>query len=52
MWGGGGGGGGAYIRNNVFDGKWMGLYPGVLKTSGGSFKVGFYSIYNINILIY
>ena len=24
----GGGGGGAYIRNNIFVGKWMGLYRG------------------------
>ena len=43
----GGGGwlipGWAYIRNNIFVGKWMGLYPGVLKTGGG-FKVGFYGI--------
>ena len=30
-----------YIRNNIFVGKWMGLYPGGLKTEGG-FKVGFY----------
>ena len=35
----------AYIRNNIklFVGKWMGLYPGGLKTGGG-FKVGFYGI--------
>ena len=31
----------AYIRNSVFVGKWMGLYPGGLKRGGG-FKVGFY----------
>ena len=28
----------AYIQNNIFVGKWMGLYPGGLKTAGG-FKV-------------
>ena len=27
---------GAYIRNNIFVGKWMSLYR------GGGFKVGFY----------
>ena len=31
-----GGGGWAYIQNNIFVGKWMGLYS-------GGFKVGFYS---------
>ena len=30
----------SYIRNYVFIGNWMGLYPGGLKTGGG-FKVGF-----------
>ena len=35
----------AYIWNNIFIGKWMGLYPGGLKTGGGGFKVGFYGIY-------
>ena len=29
-----GGGGGAYIRNNIFVSKSMGLYPGGLKTGG------------------
>ena len=43
-----GGGGGvksvwAYIRNNIFIGKWMGLYPGSLKPEEG-FKVGFYAM--------
>ena len=33
----------AYIRNNIFIGKWMGLYPGGLKTGGG-FKEGFYGM--------
>ena len=36
----------AYIWNNIFDGKWMGLVQGRgLKTGGGEegFKVGFYS---------
>ena len=32
----------AYIRNNIFFVKWMGLYLGGLKP--GSFKVGFYGI--------
>ena len=31
----GGGGGEAYIRNNIFVSKSMGLYPGGLKTGGG-----------------
>ena len=36
------GGGGADIRNNLFVSKWMGLYPGGLKTmgGGGGFKHG------------
>ena len=41
----GGGGlksGWAFIRNNIFFGKWMGLYPGGLKTGG--LKVGFYGV--------
>ena len=35
-----------YIRNNIFVGRWMGLYPGRLKTGGGGggFKAGFYGI--------
>ena len=30
----------AYIRNKIFVGKWMGLYPGALKPGG--LKAGFY----------
>ena len=36
----------AYIRNNIFVGKWMSIYLGGLKTGGGwgggGVKVGFY----------
>ena len=28
----------AYIWNNIFIGKWMGLYPGDLKPGGGALK--------------
>ena len=33
----------AYIPNNIFVGKWLGLYPGGSLKPGG-FKVGFYGI--------
>ena len=40
--------GGPYIWSNIFVSKWMGLYPGGLKTGGeggrGGFNVGFYGI--------
>ena len=39
----------AYIRNNIFVGKWMGLYPGGLKP-GGDLKVGFYGSYTKSIV--
>ena len=34
---------GAYIRNNIFVGKWMGLYPGGSKPRGALtlFRLGF-----------
>ena len=40
----------AYIQNNIFVGKWMGLYPGVLKTGwgGGGLKWDFTVCININ----
>ena len=40
----------AYIRNNIFIGKWMGSYPGSLKPEGG-FKVGFYGMFLYNYKI-
>ena len=45
-WDGGGGliSGWAYIRSKIFVGKWMGLYPGGLKTGGRGLKGGFYGI--------
>ena len=32
----------AYMRNNIFVGKWLGFYPG--GGLQGGFKVGFYGI--------
>ena len=36
----------AYIPNNIFVSKWMGLYPEGLKTwgGGGAFNVGLYGM--------
>ena len=31
----------AYIQNNIFVGKWVGLYPGKLKTGEGGLKWDF-----------
>ena len=33
--------GGAYIRKNIFVGKWMGLYPGGGLKTGGALKWDF-----------
>ena len=40
------GGGGAYIRNNIFVSKSMGLYPGV-KTGGGGALTWDFTVINL-----